>query len=93
MTGLSNGFVCLMGIGTVFIGLICIVFICKLQSVILKAFSKPQQNKGGIAAASASTPMLTGKEKTKIVAGVCACIAEELGTDASNIKVLSFKKV
>ena len=30
--------------------------------------------------------------KQEIVAGVCAVIAEELGTDVKNIKVVSFKR-
>ena len=30
---ISNGFVCLMGMGVVFIGLICLVFICYLLRI------------------------------------------------------------
>ena len=38
-------------------------------------------------------PELPAEEKRKVVAGVCAAIAEELGTDVTNIRVLSFKRV
>ena len=96
MTSLSNGFVCMMGMGTVFIGLICIVFICMLMSAAVRALSK---NKKAPASAPAAAPSAADKaitlapaEKQAVVAGICACIAEELGTDVSNIKVLSFKK-
>ena len=90
MTGLSNAFVCIMGMGTVFIGLICIVLICKLLAVVLKAIEKPKKANR---AEPAKEEALSGEEKAEVVAGVCACIAEELGTEASNIKVLSFKRV
>ena len=91
MTGLSNTFVCLMGMGTVFIGLICIVLICNIQSMILTKVSKPKAQAKNIPTPTESD--LNSSEKAEIIAGACACIAEELGTDASNIKVLSFKKV
>ncbi|MBE7031471.1 MAG: hypothetical protein E7401_00740 [Ruminococcaceae bacterium] len=95
MTSLSNGFVCVMGIGTVFVGLICIVFICMLMSVAVRAFSKKAPKQAESAPVTSATPQavtLPPAEKQAIVAGVCAVIAEELGTDVSNIKVLSFKK-
>ena len=92
MTELSNAFVCIMGMGTVFIGLICIVLICMLMSAVLKMFAKEP------AAAPAKAPAakavaLDPKTKAEIIAGACACIAEELGEDASNIKVVSFKQI
>ena len=90
MTGLSNAFVCIMGMGTVFIGLICIVLICKLLAVVLKAIEKPEKTN---MVAPAKEETLSADEKSEVIAGVCACIAEELGTEASNIKVLSFKRV
>ncbi len=95
MSSLSNGFVCVMGMGTVFVGLICIVFICMLMSVAVRAFSKNAPKKTVAAPKAAVVPQavtLPPAEKQAIVAGVCAVIAEELGTDVSNIKVLSFKK-
>ena len=98
MTELSNTFVCIMGMGIVFIGLVCIVLICILISVVLKAFGG--NNAKAVAPLAASpvlvpTPQITlpPAEKSAVIAGICACIAEELGTDASNIKVLSFKRV
>ena len=96
MTGLSNTFVCIMGMGTVFVGLICIVLICNLLSIVLKGFAKAETETEPApkAAAEAMAPEMTlsATEKSTIVAGVCACIAEELGEDASNIRVLSFKR-
>ncbi len=96
MTELSNLFVCIMGMGTVFIGLILIVLICKLLSLATSALAKTAPaSPAKVAAApkAAALPMPTGAEKAAILAGVCACIAEEIGTDAENIKVVSFKRV
>ena len=98
MTELSNTFVCIMGMGIVFIGLICIVLICIVLSILLKAFGG---NNAKAVAPLATSPVLTATpeitlppaEKSAVIAGICACIAEELGTDASNIKFLSFKRV
>lgn len=94
---MSNVFVCIMGIGTVFVGLICIIAICKVMTLVCGLFAGEEQNADAInpaqmpraksAAANGSIP-----NKQEIVAGVCAVIAEELGTDVSNIKVVSFKK-
>jgi hypothetical protein len=96
MTSLSNGFVCIMGISTVFIGLICIVLICNLLSMALKLFAKSQDKPAAVKPAPAVTKSetkISAKEKSAIIAGVCACVAEELGEEASNIKVTSFKKI
>ena len=97
MTELSSAFVCVMGMGTVFIGLLLIVLICKLLSFVTVGLSKPSAQAetapNSAAKSSVSLPMPTGAEKAAILAGVCACIAEELGTDANNIKVTSFKRV
>ncbi len=91
---MDNTFVCLMGIGTVFIGLICIVLICKIMSIVMKGFSnqsaKPEQKASANVSAVADVPI---PDKQAIIAGTCAVIAEELGTDVSNIRVLSFKRV
>lgn len=86
---MSNAFVCIMGIGTVFVGLVCLVFIC----YILSAVCKMLPNSAPVS--KASTPAKSGgniANKSEIIAASCAAIAEELGEDANNIKVVSFKK-
>ena len=95
---MNNAFVCLMGMGTVFIGLICIIVICLIMSLIFKNAAKSEKKAAPEAAATASAPVavestLSAQEKQKIIAGTCAVIAEELGTDVSNIRVLSFKRI
>ena len=91
---MSNTFVCLMGVGTVFIGLICIVLICNILSAVMKGFSnKPAQPAQVTSANVPAVANMPIPDKQAIIAGTCAVIAEELGTDVSNIRVLSFKRV
>ena len=91
---MSNGFVCLMGMGTVFIGLICIVLICNIMSIVMRGFSKKDSKPAPAASVAASAPVnVPIQEKQAIIAGTCAVIAEDLGTDVSNIRVISFKRV
>ncbi len=92
---LSNTFVILMGLGTVFFGLICIIVLCYIMSYVVQKIAKP------VPAAPASAPVAqnAAPAKTQIanrqefIAAVSAVIAEELGTDVSAIKVLSVKEL
>ena len=88
---MSNIFVCLMGMGTVFVGLVCIVFICMLMSFIVNMFDKKDTVKTNAPATGNSSAPIANKQE--IVAAVCAVIAHETGAEAKNIRVLSFKKI
>lgn len=90
---MSNAFVCIMGVGTVFFGLICLIFITSIVSAICKVIEKPQAQAKSAAAPAAPAIDAPIENKQEIVAAVCAAIAEDLGTDASNIRVTSFKKL
>lgn len=91
---MSNGFVCVMGIGTVFFGLICLIVITMIVSTVCKSFVKPQAENNAVKTAPSNTAAPAAIEnKQEIIAGVCAVIAEELGTDVNNIKVTSFKRL
>ncbi len=90
---MSNAFVCIMGIGIVFAGLISLVLITYIMSSICKVFAKPETaspKKNGALPATSDDKIAN---KQEIIAASCAVIAEELGTDVSNIKVTSFKKL
>lgn len=89
---MSNLFVCAMGIGTVFFGLICLIFITTIMGLICKniGVKEPAETAKPVNTSSNSTNIAN---KQEIIAASCAVIAEELGTDVSNIKVTSFKKL
>ena len=91
----SNGIVIALGLGIVFAGLICIVVICSIMGAICKKLVKaePAAKPAAPVSANANNANAPIANKQEIVAAVCAVIAEELGTDASNIRVTSFKRV
>lgn len=88
---LSNGFVMAMGMGTTFIGLIAIIFICKIMSFFCVKLIKPEQPQASAPAVSNAPEAIPNKQE--MIAAVSAVIAEELGTSASNIRIHSFKKM
>ena len=90
--GISSGLVVALGLGIVFLGLIAIVFICYIMGFVCNLFAKPDAVKS-VAQTSAAVSNAPIANKQEIIAGVCAVIAEELGTDVSNIRVTSFKKL
>lgn len=84
-------FVVGLGIGTVFVGLIAIIILCK----IISAFCKGAQNKETVSkqvpTQSAVSQQIENRQE--IIAAVSACLAEELGTEISALRILSFKKI
>lgn len=92
MAGIPNWFVIVMGLGTTFVGLICIILLCSILGVLCKALVKEDKAPAAKSAtASQSLPMPENKQE--ILAAVCAVIAEELGTEVEALKVVSFKRV
>lgn len=88
---MSNLFIVGMGVGTVFIGLLCIVLLCLIMSAICRAFEKkPKTAKAPVASVSAEKPI---ENRQEIIAAVSAALAEEMGTDISAIRIHSFKKI
>ncbi|MEE0946052.1 MAG: OadG family protein [Acutalibacteraceae bacterium] len=87
-------FVCLMGMGTVFVGLICIIIVCKIVSGIIRLFEKAPSASADATPAPAAQPVSDEiPDKQRIIAAVSAAIAEELGTDVGALRILSFKKL
>ena len=92
---MSNLFVLCLGIGTVFVGLICIIVLCKLMSIICTKFSKkPVQPAAAVPAAAPVAPEVDAiPNRQAFIAAVSAAIAEEMGTDVSKIRILSVQKI
>lgn len=93
MNEIPNWFVVVMGMAVVFVGLICIVIICKIMSGVCNIGSDKKTGNATPAAAPAAVPQPVIENRQEILAAVCAAAAEELGTDISAIRVLSFKKL
>ncbi len=90
---MSNTFIVIMGISTVFIGLIAIIVICMIMGALCKSFVKEDKKTEPVKTQAKTTAPAEIENKQEIIAACCAAIAEELDTDVSGIKVVSFKRV
>jgi sodium pump decarboxylase gamma subunit len=88
---IPNWLVVVMGIGTVFVGLIAIIIICKITSLF---FVKRKEEKvPETASAPVAQKSAVIENRQEIIAAVCAACAEDMGTDISALRVVSFKKI
>lgn len=84
----NNLFVVGLGVGTVFVGLVCIVLLCKIIGFFCNAGTKKTDEP----VVQISEPVVI-ENRQEIIAAISAVAAEELGTDISAIRILSFKKI
>ena len=93
----SSLFVCLMGMGTVFFGLICLIALTMIMGTIVgrNAPVAPPIPAAAPAPAVVNRAPVAAPEgnRQEIAAAVSAAIAEELGTDITGIRILSMKKL
>lgn len=85
----SNLFVCLMGMGVTFIGLTCLILLTAVMGRIVNALGREVKP----APPSAPEAPEAIANRQEVIAAVAAALAEELGTDVSGIRILSFRKV
>ena len=87
-------FVTLMGIGTVFFGLVCIIVLTTIMGAVLKSNAKPAPAPAAApkAAATAAPAVNTAKEQ-EILAAVIAAVTEDLGPSASRMQITSINKI
>ena len=85
----SNLFVVLMGICTVFIGLICIIIIVSIMGSVCRKMVKEAP------AASTAVPAAAPQQSItpEIVAALSAAIAENMGAEVSAIRIKNIKKI
>ena len=88
----SNLFVCLMGMGTVFFGLIAIIVLVSIMSGIVRKTEKVMNNPDGTKSAPVPAASDPGEITPELIAAVSAAIAEETGKDLSAIRIVSFRK-
>lgn len=88
-------FVTLMGIGTVFFGLICIIVLTTVMGSVLKSKSKPAAPTPAAApkAASPAAPAVNTAKEQEILAAVIAAVTEDLGPSASRMQITSINKI
>lgn len=86
----SSLFVCLMGMGTVFFGLICLIVLTTIMGKIVGGHAAPAVS---APAPVVSAPAAPEGNRQEIAAAVSAAIAEELGTSITGIRIVSMKKL
>ena len=87
-------FVILFGLCTVFVGLICIILLIELLTFVCgKLFREkaaPVKNAPAPVKEAAGNVI---ENRGELIAAICAAAAEELGTDISALRVVSFRKL
>ena len=88
-------FVTLMGIGTVFFGLICIIVLTTVMGSVLKSKSKPAAPTPAAApkAAAPAAPAVNTAKEQEILAAVIAAVTADLGPSASRMQITSINKI
>ena len=93
-------FVTLMGIGTVFFGLICIIVLTTIMGSVLKSTAKPAAPAPAAApkaaaskAAAPAAPAVNTAKEQEILAAVIAAVTEDLGPSASRMQITSINKI
>lgn len=103
----NSAFVCLMGMGTVFFGLICLIVLTTLMGRICGRGGKKNASAqtaaptaapaapavSAVPAAAPAVQAAPGVDQQELIAAVSAALAEELGTDITGIRILSIKKL
>ncbi len=97
---MNSGLVVLMGLGVVFIGLVCIIFVCKCMSFVVSKIEKAPTNAEIPASqvASQNSTNTTANSDTipsrpELAAAIAAAVAEYTGKDISGIRIHSIKKL
>lgn len=92
---ISNTMAIGLGMGTVFVGLICLILICYIMGSVIKLFVKSEKPEAEAVAQATPAPQTTTSiaNKGEFAAAVAAAIAEDLGTDVTGIRIKSVKKL
>ena len=91
----SIPFVILMGVGIVFIGLICIILLTTAMSAVCRSMGDktPAPAPAAVAPAAPAAKAEAIPNRQAMIAAIAVAVAEEMGTDPSGIRILSVKKL
>ena len=86
---MSIAYIILLGLGTVFVGLICLIFLIKLLSLIIAKAQRKETAAAPVkAAASAPEP-----NRQELTAACAAAIASVMGIGVQGLRILAIKKL
>ncbi len=89
-------FVILMGLGTVFFGLICLIVLTTIMGRVLQSRAAPAISAAGrppVPVPAAAASAAPEPDRREMAAAIAAAVAEELGTDITGIRILSMRRV
>ena len=81
----------ILGLGTVFVGLLALIYIIKLLSYLCGIFGKKAAAVSVPAAAPAGADTIA--DRPQFIAAVSAVLATIMGTDLTGLRIVSVKKV
>jgi sodium pump decarboxylase gamma subunit len=93
----SNLFVVLMGIGTVFFGLICIIFLTQIMGKIMGSMTPPPKAKANdtrkeVAKVAEAHPQVSSGIPPAVVVAIMAALSEDPSISAHGYHITSIKK-
>ena len=91
MNEVSNLFVCLMGMGTTYVGLTCIIFLTMLLGKIMRATEKPEPPKAAPVSAAPSVPADGLTDEVKIA--IIAALQQEPGFDFGRVSAIEIRRI
>ena len=90
-------FVVLMGMGTVFFGLICIIFLTAIMGKIMGSVTKTPAPAPAAAAPAAAAPAAPAADPNaiapEIIAVITAALSEEVGIPSHGVNITNIKKL
>jgi len=89
----SIPFVILMGVGVVFIGLICIILLSMAMSAICRAMGDKTPAPAAAVPAAPAARAEAIPNRQAMIAAIAVAVAEEMGTDPAGIRILSIKQL
>ena len=91
MNEVSNLFVCLMGMGTTFVGLFAIIFLTMLMAMVMHKAQTPEPPKAAPAPAAPAVPAdgLTAEVKIAIL----AALQQEPGFDLARVSSIDIRRI
>ena len=93
MNEVSNLFVCLMGMGTTFVGLICIIFLTMLMGKVMQKLEKPEPPKAAPVPVPAAPAVPADGLTDEVKVAIMAAIAQEPGFHMANVTNVSIRKI
>ncbi len=84
--------VILLGMGVVFLGLICLIFVCKLMGALVGKAVKGEKPKAETKVAPQAAAPQAIVNRGELVAAISVALAEELGRDVTDLRILSITK-